>query len=339
MSTVNKEVKVATLKDVAALANVSPFTVSVALNGSKSNTRLSEATRKRIEDAAAELGYRPNGLARALRNRRTNIVGLYFGYGHLEPHDPFHAEVLTGLQKGCEATQKDLMIHYSFHRYGVEEVFSELVGGKIDGLVLLAAPKDPLVAKVKNSGLVAVAMTDAIEGLPSVVADDESGSVAIAEHLAARGHKRIMYRCCPGPSDSAQRRYNGFVQRAKSLDMQVFPVTTSDWKGALSAEETDLISQRKAQSISAAVCWGDPSANALLKYCNGQGIVVPDDLAIVGFNGIEPSVEPARRLTSVKAYWSEVAARAVHTLVDRLEGNPVPMLTVLPIDFTVGDTA
>lgn len=339
MSTVKKPTKIATLKDVAALANVSPFTVSVALNGSKSNTRISETTRKHIEEAAAQLGYRPNGLARALRAGKTNIVGLYFGYGHLEPHDPFHAEVLTGLQRGCEACQKDLMIHYSFHRYGVEEVFAELVSGKIDGLVLLAAPKDPLVAKLRNSGLAAVAMTDAIEGLPSVIADDESGSVAIARHLASRGHKHIMYRACPGPSDSAERRYNAFVSECGVLGMRVERVTTSDWKGMLSSEEIDLISRRKALGITAAVCWGDPSANALLKYCNSEGIAVPEDLAIVGFNGIDPPVEPARRLTSVKAYWSEVAARAVHLLVDHLDGKPVPMRTVLPSDFILGDTA
>src|SRR5438309_10329783 len=94
--------KSVTLRDVAERVNVSPFTVSVVLNGSKSNTRVSEATRTRIVDAAREMGYQPNVLARALRQRSTNILGLYFGYGHLEPHDPFHADVLTGIQRRCE---------------------------------------------------------------------------------------------------------------------------------------------------------------------------------------------------------------------------------------------
>lgn len=339
MAITNPKGKVATLKDVAALANVSPYTVSVALNGSKSNTRLSDATRKRIESAALELNYRPNGLARALRNRTTNILGLYFGYGHLEPHDPFHAEILTGLQRGCETTGKDLMIHYSFHRYDVDEVFAELVSGKIDGLVLLAAPGDPLVARVKASNLAVVAMTDAIEGLPSVIADDEAGSVKIAEHLHERGHRNVMYRACPGPSDSAERRYRAFEAKAQELGMSIFPVTTSDWKGRLSAEEELLVLKRAEHGITAAVCWGDPSAYALLRYCNEAGISVPGELAVVGFNGIEPSVEPARRLTTIKAHWSEVACQAVHVLVDRMEGKAAPMRTVLPTDFYEGDTA
>ena len=339
MSIENKPPRSITLKDVALRANVSPFTVSVALNGSKSNTRLSESTRQRIEEAAKELGYRPNGLARALKRQRTNIIGLYFGYGHLEPHDPFHAEVLTGLQRGCEATNKDLMIHYSFHRYGVQEVYGELVGGTIDGLVLIAAPGDPLVALVKQSGLAVVAMTDAIDGIPSVIADDGSGSRAIANHLASKGHRAVMYRMCPGPSDSATRRYQAFKERAEELGMTVHPVTTSDWKGAVSGEECDLMAKRKELNVTAAVCWGDPSANSLIGFCNREGIAVPDDLAIVGFNGIEPWVEPARRLTSVKAYWSEVAHRSILLLVDRLEGRPVPFRTVIPTDFVLGDTA
>jgi DNA-binding LacI/PurR family transcriptional regulator len=122
MSSTYSPNKKVTLKDIAHAVGVSQFTVSVVLNGAKSNTRVSDVTRTKILDAAREMGYLPNALARALRNQATNILGLYFGYGHLEPHDPFHAEVLTGLQRGCEICEKDLMIHYSFHRYGVDEI-------------------------------------------------------------------------------------------------------------------------------------------------------------------------------------------------------------------------
>lgn len=328
-----------TLRDVAEQVDVSPFTVSVVLNGAKSNTRVSPATRERIVNAAKELGYQPNSLARALKRRSTNILGLYFGYGHLEPHDPFHAEVLTGLQRGCEACNKDLMIHYSFHRYGVDEVFAELVGGKIDGLVLIASPGDPLVERVRGSHLSVVAMTDAIDGIPSVIADDPSGSRAIAEYLYAKGHRTVLYRACPGESDSASRRQRAFEERAVELGMTTISGRTSDWKGMVEEEEAEIIANRHRLGVTAAVCWGDPSAHALMAYCKSQGIRVPQDLAIVGFNGIESPVEPAQVLTTVRAYWSSVAQRAVHLLVNSLEGQEVPSLTVLPVEFFEGDTA
>jgi DNA-binding LacI/PurR family transcriptional regulator len=70
-----------------------------------------------------------------------------------------------------------------------------------------------------------------------------------------------------------------------------------------------------------------------------NGISVPSDLAVVGFNGIESPVEPAQVLTTVRAYWSNVAQGAVHLLVNRLEGREVPDLTVLPVEFSLGETS
>jgi LacI family transcriptional regulator/LacI family purine nucleotide synthesis repressor len=329
---------VVTLRDVADLVQVSPYTASVVLNGAKSNTRVSQKTRDRIVQAAQQLGYRPNSLARALRQRSTNILGLYFGYGHLEPHDPFHAEVLTGLQRGCEACEKDLMIHYSFHRYSVDEVFGELVGGKIDGLVLIASPSDPLVERVRGSHLPVVAMTDAIEGIPSVTADDEAGSALLAQHLHAKGHHTLLYRACPGESDSAARRHRAFVAEASALGLSTLTARTHDWKGRLDPEEENFLAQRRENGISAVVCWGDPSAHALLAHCRQAGICVPEEIAIAGFNGIPPPVEPARILTTINAGWSAVAARAVHLLVDLIQHRSVPERTVLPVEFFLGDT-
>ncbi|MES1227095.1 MAG: LacI family DNA-binding transcriptional regulator, partial [Armatimonadota bacterium] len=311
----NGILKKATLRDVAERANVSPFTVSVVLNGSKSNTRVSEATRERIQKAALELGYQANVLARALRQQSTNILGLYFGYGHLEPHDPFHAEVLTGLQRGCQARDKDLMIHYSFHSFSVDEVFAELAGGKIDGLVMIASPNDPLVNRIRGANLAVVAMTDRIPDIPSILADDASGSQAIAEHLHSKGHKTVLYRVCPGESDSAGRRYQAFVERAEQLGMTTVEGCTSDWRGKVAEQEDALIKARKQNGITAVVCWGDPSAHAFLTYCKRNQIEVPQDLAVVGFNGIESPVEPAKVLTTVRAGWSNVAEGAVHLLV------------------------
>ena len=230
------------------------------------------------------------------------------------------------------------MIHYSFHRYDVEKVFSELVGGRIDGLVLIAAPEDPLVAKVRGSELPVVAMTDRILGLPSVIADDAAGSVAIAEHLHAKGHRHVLYRICPGPSDSAGRRREAFEARAGELGMTTTHGRTEDWRGAVQEPEADLLMRRAELGITAAVCWGDPSANALLAWCLANGLSVPDDLAIVGFNGIEPAVVPARTLTTVRAGWADVAERAVRLLVDTLAERDVPELTVLPVAFHAGDT-
>lgn len=337
-SVVPSKVQKATLRDVAQMAGVSPFTVSTVLNGTRSSTRVSNATRERIQDAAKALGYRPNTLARSLKRQRTDIVGLYFGYGSLEPHDPFHAEVLTGLQRGCEQQQKDLMIHYSFHHFSSDQVFEALAGGKIDGLILLTYAQDPLVVRMRDSGLLVVAITDALEGIPSVVADDEAGSHLIAEHLFSKGHRKVVYRMCPGESDSAHRRYQSFVARASQLGIEVVPLPSEDWRGELSPRERDFFLSLASSHVTAAVCWGDPCANALLKFCFDQRIDVPSQLAIVGFNGIQPNVEPKMRLSTVQANWSKVAETAVNLLAQRIDGHSVPLWTTIPVTFQSGDT-
>jgi DNA-binding LacI/PurR family transcriptional regulator len=186
--------------------------------------------------------------------------------------------------------------------------------------------------------MLVVAITDALEGIPSVVADDADGSRMIAENLAANGHQCVLYRVCPGESDSAGRRFDAFKTHAQDLGIEVIEGHTTDWRGKLGPNEIERIVRRKELGISAVVCWGDPSANALLRYCFENRIRVPEELSIVGFNGIEPSVEPRQRLTTVRANWAEVAQCAVSLLARRIEGESVPMWTIMPVQFVEGDS-
>src|SRR5579883_1319125 len=98
---------VSTLADVARKAGVSKVAASVVLNGARANARVSAETRKRIHEAARELNYHPNAVARSLRRRQTHIIGLYNGYGISDTHKPFNAEIISGLELGCEAFGKN----------------------------------------------------------------------------------------------------------------------------------------------------------------------------------------------------------------------------------------
>src|ERR1700733_129393 len=90
-----------TLTDVAARAGVSKATVSAVINGSRSNTKVSPATRDRIQAAASELKYQPNAVARSLTRRHTNIIGFYGGYRRGVQWNPFYDNVMNGLREGC----------------------------------------------------------------------------------------------------------------------------------------------------------------------------------------------------------------------------------------------
>src|SRR5438105_4721214 len=108
------EQKSVTIKDVAHRAGVSLMTVSTVLNGKAGERRISKHTQDRVAAIARQMDYRPNAVARSLRRRSTNVIGLYSGIGYLNASHPFLAELIGGMQRGCDQHHKDLLLHGTF---------------------------------------------------------------------------------------------------------------------------------------------------------------------------------------------------------------------------------
>lgn len=111
-----------TLKDVAGHAKVSQMTVSAVLSGKAEERRISAATRVRVQDSARLLGYQPNAVARSLRRRSTNIIGLYSGLGYLNAANPFLAELIGGMQDACDQHRKDLLLLGTFRGLSMDDI-------------------------------------------------------------------------------------------------------------------------------------------------------------------------------------------------------------------------
>lgn len=330
-----------TMADIAERVGVSKVTVSAVLSASAGNhTKVAEATRQRILDAARELNYAPNGLAKMFRRRRTDIVGLYLGDWLLNTHDLFLAEIVSGLQIGCHVNGKDLLIHGAFRHRSVDDIYLELINRKIDGLIMFTQENDPLAARLAASALPVVAITDAVPTLPSVVADDAGGSRLIAEFLAARGHRQVLYRRGLALQTSAHRRHESFQDAAARLGLSVVEDSNrvQEFDFVLSAGEKALLGLSRPERPTAIVCSNDLLAYAAFDYCQEQGLKVPEDFAIVGFDGIVPQVRPAARLTTIRAPWSQVAQTALNLVVQGLAGEALPRETTLPVDLVIGDT-
>lgn len=328
-----------TLQDVADLAGVNRVTASVALGRSpQGGTRVSEATRRRVLDAAARLSYTPNALARALQGERTNIIGYYAGYETLNVFHSFSAAILNGLQRSCRRHRQDLLLFGSFERDTDADIYAALLSGKIDGLVMLPTPLSPVMDRLFASPLPIVAIANTHPAVPSVVADDAGGSIQIARYLAAKGHRRVLYRTHVERRTSSVRRAEAFVAAAGDLGMAVIVTHIGD-QHLLTGDEIALLTGAKEQRPTAAVCWMDLCGYALLAQCEALGLCVPDDLAIVGFDGVATPIKPERALTTVAAPWGDVADQAVEQLLALLAGDCVPSETVLPVALQIGDTA
>lgn len=330
-----------TLKEVAERAGVSKMAASAALTGNMEHTRVSEATRARILAAAAEMGYMPNAVARSLKRRATHIIGMYCGYTFLDARHPFLGEIIGGAQAGCDVHHKDLLLHGVFRGLSVDDIYKELVDGRIDGLILTAGQEDPLVVRLAASHLPVVAIVDAVPSLPSVVVDDSDGSRQIVDFLADRGHQRLLYRSVSDLPQmvSVERRRTAFLEAAGARRL-----TVREWDAPEMTLPTDRdiaawLDEPAEVRPTAAVCWNDLAAYDLLAHCHARGVRVPDDLALIGFDGLKTPLGFLLGLATIRAPWAQVARTAVDLLVAQIDGDTVPKETVLPVEFYRGATA
>ncbi len=323
------------MKDVAERAGVSAMTVSLALGGSP---RITEETRRRVLEVVKELQYSPNARGRALRSGFTNIIGLYAGFGSVNVRLPFYTEVVSGLQEGCEQVKKDLLLHGIFHGGDAADIFTELADGRIDGLVVNMPQDNPLAARLAESGFPVVAIADPLFHIPSVMVNDAEGSRLLVEHLQQRGHRRAAYLSSPARPISAVRRHEAFMQTAAQCGIAVEEVCYDGEAGRNHPFALNLLRRDPAHRPTAIACWNDQTAYEMLSECERHGVRVPDDVAVVGFDGTSTVYGSRGSLTTIRAPWAEVARTAVLYLDHLLKGEPVPQETVLPIEFVQGHT-
>lgn len=324
------------MKDVAERAGVSAMTVSLVLRGKASSSRISEETCQRVLEAAKALRYLPNARGRALRSGYTNVIGLYAGYGFVNVRLPFFTEVVSGLQEGCEQFKKDLLLHGTFHGQTTEDIFTELADGRIDGLVVNMPPDDPLAEQLAKSHFPVVAVADPLPDIPSVLVDDAAGSRLLMEHLAGLGHRHVYYFSSGVHPISSIRRRDAFLKSAKEYRVDVREINPST--NPPDSFMPTFLSLKPEQRPTAFVCWNDYSAYELLAKCRQHHLRVPEDVAIVGFDGCSTPYDSVWSLTTIRAPWSEAARMAVQYLDALLNSESVPQETVLPVEFIPGHT-
>jgi LacI family repressor for deo operon, udp, cdd, tsx, nupC, and nupG len=328
--------KAVTLADVAAHVGVSAVAVSVVLNNSDSKVRVSPATRERILQAAELLHYEPNGLARSLRLQRTNTIGFYGAHGHtLDPGFPFYAALLSGLQMGCSEQDKDLLLQSRFKNHSDNEIYMELLNGRIDGLVLYARHVTPLIERLMESRLPIVTVVHKVPGVPCVGIDNEGSGRILARHLIDCGYKSVLFRNAePQLPLTVRLRLKGFRAEADAHGMKVI-YSNSDDQWPNEAEQRLLTSSDRPQ---VAVAFSDFSADGIVAFCREQGIRIPEDMGVAGFDNLPSTLRPSSRLTTVHCPWYDVARRAVSVLVDLRNGKDVPELIELPVHLVEGET-
>jgi LacI family transcriptional regulator len=308
-----------TLKDVAAMAGVHPATVSRALNP---ETRLlvSGETADRILAAAESLGYRPNTVARSLRTRRSNTVGVLIP----DLNNPLFPPIVRGIEDCLAAAGYVALIGNTDADDERERLVFELMRDRhVDGFVFATARlRSPLLAEAASARIPVVLVNRHAEGygFPSVSVDNEQGIAMSVAHLASLGHRKIAHVAGPQDISTGLSRYRGFVSAMAAHDLPIDPALIVHATGYTIDEGERCCRELLAaeSGCSAVVAANDMLAVGCYAAIEERGLSCPADISVVGFNDMPFIDRLTPPLTSVSFAHYEVGKEAGRLILERI---------------------
>ncbi|TJZ43430.1 LacI family transcriptional regulator [Streptomyces piniterrae] len=315
-----------TLEAVAARAGVSRATVSRVVNG---GAGVRAAVQEKVRQAVTELGYVPNSAARSLVTRRTGAVAVIIA----EPEtrvfsDPFFGRQLRGISRELSTADTQLLLLFVEHRDDYPRIGRYLAGGHVDGALMFSLHRDdPLPGMAESAGLPTVyggrpgwAGAECAPGaapLLYVDTDNRDGARQAVRHLLGRGRRRIAIITGPLDQTSALDRLDGYRDALGTADPD--PRLIAD--GAFTAGGGERAMARlldAAPDLDAVFACSDLMANGALRTLRARGRRVPDDVAVVGYDDLEPAAWADPPLTTVRQDVEEMGRLMARLLLRRL---------------------
>lgn len=329
----------ATIYDIAKHVGVSAGTVSRALSRPD---KVLPATRTRIEQAAAALGYVPNTVARTLKTQRSGKLLVTVP----DIANPFFAQILQGAEEAAQAVGYAVLLGDTQHRPEREERYAQMLRrNEADGMIVLGHRLPPTAREiVQQQGATAPVVNgcefDPALGIPSVHIDNAAAAHAVMEHLYGLGHERIAVVGGPPDNPLHEQRLEGVraagKARGRLRSLSVVPGDFSVESGHAAA----MALLAGATVPTAIFCFSDQMALGVLAACRDLGIRVPDALSVVGFDDLASSSYLTPALTTVRQPMREIGERAVNLLLAIIEGVDVPLQQTLEFSLMVrGSTA
>jgi DNA-binding LacI/PurR family transcriptional regulator len=322
-----------TRTDVAKRAGVAPSTVTLILNDRSMDLGIKDATRKRVEEAAKELGYYPNRHIRAIRSGRTGTFGLYLRSDQWGVAIGYWAMMVAGLERAVSEADLQLLVHCAPEGCLTEEAYARQAGGAVDGVLILNSGQDPIAQRLMDTGMRAVEIGDCFSPLPYVAVDAAQGVRLLVDHLKEKGYKRPAFVNFLSPyEESSRQRRDAFREAGQTLYGRELPCF--DVRHGVEGLEQLLASDFRPDC---AVCTSDELAHEIRLAARSRSIRVPEELALTGFDCIQ-TVGAEQVMTSVQTPLNDLSRLAVAKLQAMVAGKPFERETVLPVSLRVGMT-
>ena len=314
-----------TIKDIARIAHVSNTTVSRALNN---QSRIRNETKERILTIAKELSYRPDFIARSLVMKRTNTLGLVI----TTIANPFYTELAQGIEATARKLGYNIILCSTQSDLGTERLDIEMLRSKgVDGIILTSAHMgDPNIVELAEEGFPIVLVNrrtydPMVRGLVDYVGiDNIQGGFWAVEHLIKLGHRRIGIIGGSSESSVGFERLEGGKRALAAYGLKQFNdyflegdfLKESGYRGGMKFI-------KMAEPPTAVFAANDYMALGTYQAVMEEGLKVPEEIAIVGFNDIEFTSMKGIELTTIGQKKYEMGALSVENLVERIEGRNV----------------
>lgn len=329
-SRLNKGSGAVTLKAVAEKVGLTPGTVSAVLNNSPACRSVPERTKARILEAARELNYRPNFLARALRVKRTFTIGVIAA----EIGDSYGSVVISGIEQLLRQNNFFYLTVAHRHDRHLLETYSQLLLERgVEGFITVdtsLADRLPLPA-------VAVAGHRTVEGVTNIVLDHRCAAQLALQHLTKLGHRDIAFMRGPSVSADADARWDSICNAAREFGVSVRPELTLQLEDHAASDPVsshpyvkELLARK--EPFTALFAYNDNSAIGAIHVLQEAGIRIPQDVSVVGFDDIQAAAYTNPSLTTVRQPLHKMGEIAASTLLDRIETRReyVPEIAVVP---------
>ncbi|HQQ68929.1 MAG TPA: LacI family DNA-binding transcriptional regulator [Alicycliphilus sp.] len=324
------------IHNVATRAGVSAATVSRAFNFPD---KVAPATRELVARVARELGYLPNASARTLRTQRSRVLGVVLP----TLLNPVFAECLQGISLAAAASGYAIVPVMTLYEEEQErQAVAQLLASGVDGMILVvSSPSDSeALAHLRGARLPYVLAYNAHAEHPCISVDGEAAAAEAVARLAALGHRRIaMISGTLAASDRAQQRYRGYLRGMAAAGLEAPPVVEVPFVAtAIEALSRYL---RAAPRPTALFCSNDLLAIRSIRAAHLAGLAVPQDLAIIGFDGIAIGQDLTPALSTIAQPNHDIGRHGVELLVRSIARGSPPAAgdsLCLPYHFCDGES-
>lgn len=327
----------ATIKEVAAHAGVSSATVSHVINDTRF---VSDTVREQVQQAMADLGYRPNALARSLRRGETHTIGLILP----DSANPFFAEIGRAIEASAFERGYSVILCNTENDREKERMYTEVLENKqVDGMIFVASGKEhETLVEITKKGLPSVVVDRDMGSLEldTVITDNYTGGLVATQHLLSLGHRIIA--CITGPSNitpSAHRvtGYRAALQQA-NIPVDESLLARGDFHAPSGYQGAMQLFQRNPRPTAIFVC-NDMMAIGVIRAASQLGLRIPEDVSIASFDNIELASYTTPPLTSVAQPKQEIGQMAITLLLERMQNASLPpRRNILPTRLVIRES-